>query len=72
MADAGANLPSAIRPPDGGRWTFSSGEIPGTLASSATSFVVTGENGNFGSDTDPGPGIDTVGGGTLYLSRFDF
>lgn len=53
-------------------WTFSSGEIPGTVVSTATSFVVTGSNGNYDSDMDPGPGIDTVGGATLYLSRFNF
>ena len=53
-------------------WTFSSGEIPGTVVSSATSFVVTGSNGNYDSDMDPGPGVDTIGGATLYLSRFNF
>jgi hypothetical protein len=52
-------------------WTFSSGEIPGTVVSTATGFVVTGSNGNYDSDMDPGPGIDTVGGTTLYLSRFN-
>jgi hypothetical protein len=53
-------------------WTFSSGEIPGMVVSTATGFVVTGSNGNYASDMDPGPGIDTVGFLTLYLSRFDF
>lgn len=52
-------------------WTFSSGEIPGTVVSGATSFVVTGSNSDAESDMDPGPGVDTVGG-ALYLSRFDW
>ena len=52
-------------------WTFSSGAIPGTVASSGTRFVVTGSTSNWSSDMDPGPGVDIVGGG-LYLSRFNF
>jgi hypothetical protein len=53
-------------------WTFSSGQIPGTVVSSATGFVVTGSNGNNGTDMDPGPGVDMIGAVTLYLSRFDY
>jgi len=53
-------------------WTFSSGQIPGTVVSSGTSFVVTGSNGNGATDMDPGPGVDMIGAVTLYLSRFNF
>lgn len=53
-------------------WAFSSGEIPGTVVSSATTFVVIGSNGNSESDLEPGPGVDVIGGATLYLSRFAF
>jgi hypothetical protein len=52
-------------------WTFRSGMYPGTVASSATGFAVTGSNG-YEFDIDPGRGVDVVGGLTLYLSRFDF
>ena len=53
-------------------WTFSSGQIPGLVVSSPTGFVVTGSNGNGGTDMDPGPSVDMVGAVTLYLSRFDY
>jgi hypothetical protein len=53
-------------------FTFSGGAFPGTVASSGTTFVVTGQNGNNESDMDPGPAVDTVGAVTLYLSRFTF
>jgi len=53
-------------------WTFGSGEIPGMVVSSGTSFVVTGSNGFGNTDMDPGPGVDSIGAINLYLSRFDF
>ena len=53
-------------------WTFSSGEIAGTVVSSGNVFVVTGSNGNSMSDMEPGPGVDVIDGATLYLSRFQF
>ena len=53
-------------------WTFSSGQIPGMVVSSGTGFVVTGSNGNGGTDMDPGAGVDMIGAVTLYLSRFDY
>jgi hypothetical protein len=53
-------------------WTFSSGGGPGTVVSSGTGFVVTGSTSNNQSDMDPGPSVDIVGTGRLYLSRFDF
>ena len=53
-------------------WTFSSGQFPGTVVSSGTGFIVTGSNGNGGTDMDPGPGVDMIGAVTLYLSRFDY
>ena len=59
-------------------WTFSSGQFPGTVVSSGTTFVVTGSTGNFNgnfnasTDMDPGPGVDLIGAINLYLSRFSF
>ena len=40
--------------------------------SSGTGFIVTGSNGNGGTDMDPGPGVDMIRAVTLYLSRFDY
>jgi len=53
-------------------FTFSGGAFPGTVVSSGNTFVVTGQSGTKDADFDPGPGVDTVGAITLYLSRFTF
>ena len=52
-------------------WTFRSASSQGMLVPTLTGFMVAGSTADDNFDEDPGPGVDIIGGYSIYLARFD-